>query len=175
MENLCLPVIWGFEICYKIVESCVPDAIQAFVDFAGPPEEYCYLLFLCPDRPTTPLPLNWLRDDLLFRRNKMKNELAKRCFCLWFSFCFRIIGWIEDDQATVGLWWDCMKVCQGNLAWQLATHRMWVSSSGSTACHPTEELPSNSRISWLQNKTKKRNQTLCFRPHIQMSTPILPP
>eukprot|EP00093_Oithona_nana_P004900 04900.XXX_89407_89511_1 [CDS] Oithona nana genome sequencing. len=30
--------------------------IQAFVDFAGPPEEYCYLLFLCPDRPTTAFP-----------------------------------------------------------------------------------------------------------------------
>lgn len=54
VENLCIPIIWAFEPCWKIVESCLPDMIQAFVDFAGPPEEYCYLLFLCPDRPTTP-------------------------------------------------------------------------------------------------------------------------
>ena len=148
MENLCLPIIWGFEICYKIVESCVPDAIQAFVDFAGPPEEYCYLLFLCPDKPTTPLPLNWV--PVTYFLGNYKHWKMNAVFVFGFLLFLIIALMIRRTKL------DCMKVCQGKLAWQLATHRMWVSSSGSTACH----YPTKQHISWLQNKTKKRNQTV---------------
>merc|ERR1711862_563235 len=37
VENLCLPIIWAFEPCYKIVESCLPDLLESFVDSLLPP------------------------------------------------------------------------------------------------------------------------------------------
>merc|ERR1712223_403131 len=49
VENLCLPIIWAFEPCYKIVEACLPDLIEAFVNELVPPREFCELLFICPE------------------------------------------------------------------------------------------------------------------------------
>jgi len=51
VENLCLPIIWAFEPCYKIVESCLPDLIEAFVNELVAPREFCELLFICPETP----------------------------------------------------------------------------------------------------------------------------
>jgi len=49
VENLCLPIIWAFEPCYKIVESCLPDLIESFINELVPPREFCELLFICPE------------------------------------------------------------------------------------------------------------------------------
>ena len=47
VENLCSPIIWLFEPCYKLVEACVPDAIAAFINSGLPPREFCEFVYLC--------------------------------------------------------------------------------------------------------------------------------
>ena len=50
VENLCMPIIWAFEPCYKLVEACLPDLIENFVNSLVPPREWCELLFICPEQ-----------------------------------------------------------------------------------------------------------------------------
>merc|ERR1712002_89364 len=50
VENLCMPIIWAFEPCYKIVEACLPDLIEDFTNQLGTPREFCEVLFICPER-----------------------------------------------------------------------------------------------------------------------------
>lgn len=52
VENLCLPIIWVFEICWRLVESCMDDAIEQFVEMGLAPRDFCEALFFCPANAT---------------------------------------------------------------------------------------------------------------------------
>ena len=47
VENICSPVFWLFEPCWKLVEACVPDALEQFVNSGLPPREFCEFVYLC--------------------------------------------------------------------------------------------------------------------------------
>ena len=49
IENVCLPIPWIFEPCWKLVESCYDDLVEYIVANALEPHEFCYSLFLCRD------------------------------------------------------------------------------------------------------------------------------
>merc|ERR1711973_29602 len=48
LENLCEGMPWLFEICWRVVESCMDELIELLIEYGLNPTDMCEALLLCP-------------------------------------------------------------------------------------------------------------------------------